>query len=161
MSPKTLTGIRLLRLITSFGVILNQCTIICQRLHLSDTQGPFLVCYLRKAMSLAPFFTLSPVSQPWGWNCFLRWIVRSDTGCFCLRDILEAKGELWITNVSTGCITEWHADSQLISLFKWRGMFNPFTPAQIHICTSSKTTAEITRQGRPVKDKNLPNEKMA
>ena len=56
---KTRTEIRLHRLMTSFGVVLNQSTLIFQRLPLSDTQGPFLVGYLRKAMSLAPFFTLS------------------------------------------------------------------------------------------------------
>lgn len=54
-----------------------------------------------------------------GMEVFWRWIVRSDTGCLGLCDILEAKGEQRITNVPTACITQWHTDSPLISLFKW------------------------------------------
>lgn len=70
MTLITLTGIQLHGLITLFGVILNHNTIIFQWLPLPGTQGPFLVGCLRKAMSFTPFFTLSRLSQPWGWKCF-------------------------------------------------------------------------------------------
>lgn len=66
----TLTGIRLHGLITLFGVILNHSAIIFQWLPLLGTQDSFLVGCLRKAMSFTPFFTLSCLSQPWGWKCF-------------------------------------------------------------------------------------------
>lgn len=53
-----------------------------------------------------------------GMEVFWRWIVRSDSGCLGLCDILEATGEQRITNVLSACITQWHADSPLISLFE-------------------------------------------
>lgn len=97
-----------------------------------------------------------------GMEVFLRWIVRSDTGCLGVCDILEAMGEQRITNVPTASITQWHTDSQLISFqMEPHSPCTPFTPQQIHISTSPKPTAELTGKGRPVIDKNLHNDKTA
>lgn len=54
-------------------------------------------------------------------EAFWRWIVRSDTGCLGLCDILEAKGEQRITNVPPLPVShsDTHTHSPLISPFKW------------------------------------------
>lgn len=97
-----------------------------------------------------------------GMDMFWRWIVRSDTDCLGLCDILEAKGEQRITNVPTACITQWHADSPLISLFKWSLILLVpiYTSTDPYLDFTQPNNSYLTGKGRPVKDKkNTHNDK--
>ncbi len=96
-----------------------------------------------------------------GMEVFWRWIVRSDSGCLGLCDILEAKGEQWITNVPTACITHWHTDSPLISSFQME-LHSPCTHLHLNRSISGlhpKQQARRTGRGRPVVDKTKRNDK--